>query len=99
MLLRVRQVEGPKEDLKEKVKDVKALWIFVDQGLDLCRFCSTGKTAAEAAEPSPEAAEAVEAGEAAESDAEAEPQRRRPGRVSTWDAIDLFSYVLSWRWT
>ena len=42
VLLLVRQVE-PKEDLK-KVKDVKALWIFVDQGLDLCRFCSTGKT-------------------------------------------------------
>lgn len=99
MLLLVRQV-GPKEDLKEKVKDVKDVkaLIFVDQGLDLCRFCS-GKTAAEAAEPSPEAAEAVEAGEGPESDAEAEPQWRRPGRVSTWDAIDLFSYVLSWIWT
>lgn len=47
---------GPKEDLKEKVKDVKDV---------------------KAAEPSPEAAEAVEAGEGPESDAEAEPQRRR----------------------
>ena len=87
----MRQVEEPK-DLKEKVKDVKdekdvkvvkALWMLVD-------ICGSGPgaltvllgTAAEATEPSPKAV--VEAAEAAESDAEAEPQRRRPGRVSTW---------------